>query len=149
MILINDQTPPEGYKKIDVNLNAATIRGDSIHLWYKTDSKTKADEAVQELAIEYGKDAVTPFGWNKINVDLNSEKEGKGSFGEATYLFFKRGYQALPEIPRLVFDENSQFKILQLGDLHLTNEKGECRDVPVDVMYIYKKENTFFIIVCL
>lgn len=50
-------------------------------------------DGIQELAIEFGKSAVTPFGWSKINVDLNSEKDGKGGFGEPTYLFIKKGHK--------------------------------------------------------
>ncbi|EIE79124.1 hypothetical protein RO3G_03829 [Rhizopus delemar RA 99-880] len=36
VVILNDQTTPEGYTKVDVNLNSITFRGDSIHLWYKT-----------------------------------------------------------------------------------------------------------------
>jgi hypothetical protein len=45
------------------------------------------------LAVEFGKKAITPFGWTKINVDLNSENNGKDGFGEPTYLFMKKGFK--------------------------------------------------------
>ncbi|KAI8373474.1 hypothetical protein EDC96DRAFT_427984, partial [Choanephora cucurbitarum] len=35
IVLLNDQTPPEGYTKIDTNLNSI-FRGDAIHVWYRT-----------------------------------------------------------------------------------------------------------------
>lgn len=33
----------------------------------------------------------------------------------------------------LAFDNSGDFKILQLADLHFSNEEGKCRDIPVDV----------------
>lgn len=94
VVILNDQTTPEGYTKVDVNLNSITFRGDSIHLWYKTSPKG-AEDAVQDLAIEFGQQPVTPFGWDKINVNLNSAKDGKEGFGEPTYLFVKKGDQGM------------------------------------------------------
>lgn len=96
VVILNDQTPPQGYTKVDVNLNSI-LRGDSIYLWYKTSPKNPdtLKDGIQELAIEFGKQAVTPFGWTKINVDLNSEKDGKGGFGEPTFLFIKKGYKGM------------------------------------------------------
>ncbi|KAG1376700.1 hypothetical protein G6F61_007377 [Rhizopus arrhizus] len=115
VVILNDQTTPEGYTKVDVNLNSITFRGDSIHLWYKTSPKG-AEATVQDLAIEFGQQPVTPFGWDKINVNLNSAKDGKEGF-------------EIPSINRLKFDQDGSFKILQLADLHFTNEEGFCRDV--------------------
>ncbi|KAG1219985.1 hypothetical protein G6F35_007040 [Rhizopus arrhizus] len=115
VVILNDQTTPEGYTKVDVNLNSITFRGDSIHLWYKTSPKG-AEATVQDLAIEFGQQPVTPFGWDKINVNLNSAKDGKEGF-------------EIPSINRLKFDQDGGFKILQLADLHFTNEEGFCRDV--------------------
>ncbi|KAI8645473.1 Metallo-dependent phosphatase-like protein [Parasitella parasitica] len=134
VVILNKQTPPQGYTKVDVNLNSI-LRGDAIYLWYKTtpsNPDVKRD-AVQELAIEFGKYAVTPFGWSKINVDLNSAKEGKEGFGEPTFLYFKKGFTALPKLKPLSFNDNGEFKILQLADLHFTNEEGSCQDIPVDM----------------
>jgi hypothetical protein len=93
-VILNDQTPPQGYTKVDVNLNSI-LRGDAIYLWYKTTPSNPdvLKDAVQELAIEFGKSAVTPFGWDKINVDLNSAKNGKEGFGEPTYLYIKKGHK--------------------------------------------------------
>lgn len=34
----------------------------------------------------------------------------------------------------LSFSDDGEFKILQLADLHFTNEEGTCRDIPVDVI---------------
>lgn len=94
VVILNDQTPPEGYTRVDTNLNSF-LRGDAIYLWYRTSPKNPDTlrDGVQELAIEFGKHAVTPYGWTKINVDLNSEHEGQGGFGEPTYLFFRKGHQ--------------------------------------------------------
>lgn len=36
---------------------------------------------------------MTPYGWRKINVDLNSSDDGKDGFGEPTFLFIKEGYK--------------------------------------------------------
>ncbi|CAO3701716.1 unnamed protein product [Rhizopus stolonifer] len=127
VVILNDQTTPEGYTKVDANLNSVTLRGDFIHLWYKTEKNVV--DAVQDLAIEFGQVPITPFGWDKINVNLNSANDGKDGFGEPTYLYFKKGHQEKPSAHRLEFDENDEFKILQLADLHFTNEKGVCRDV--------------------
>lgn len=93
-MILNDQTPPQGYTKVDVNLNSI-LRGDAIYLWYRTSPKNPDTlrDGIQEVAIEFGKQAVTPFGWSKINVDLNSEKDGKSGFGEPTFLFIKKGYK--------------------------------------------------------
>lgn len=154
VVILNEQTPPQGYTKVDVNLNSI-LRGDAIYLWYRT-TPSNPDvqrDAVQELAIEFGKHAVTPYGWSKIKVDLNSAKEGKEGFGEPTFLYFRKGYKGmcirqmgsrawkqliivaleLPKMKPLSFNENGDFKILQLADLHFTNEEGTCRDIPVDV----------------
>lgn len=94
VVILNDQTPPQGYTKVDVNLNSI-LRGDAIYLWYRTSPKNPDTlrDGIQEVAIEFGKQAVTPFGWSKINVDLNSEKNGKSGFGEPTFLFIKKGYK--------------------------------------------------------
>lgn len=131
VVILNDQTPPEGYTRVDTNLNSF-LRGDAIYLWYRTSPKNPDTlrDGVQELAIEFGKHAVTPYGWTKINVDLNSEHEGQGGFGEPTYLFIRKGHQELPKLEPLTFDENGEFKIVQLADLHFTNEEGKCRDIP-------------------
>ncbi|RCH83150.1 hypothetical protein CU098_007464, partial [Rhizopus stolonifer] len=133
IVLLNDQTPPEGYTKIDVNLNSI-LRGDSIHVWYRT-TPSNPDvlrDAVQDLSIQFGKHSVTPFGWHKIDVDLNSEHEGKDGFGEPTFLYVKKGYTELPKMEPLAFDQSGNFKIVQLADLHFTNEEGHCVDVPVN-----------------
>lgn len=37
----------------------------------------------------------------------------------------------------LAFNENGDFKILQLADLHFTNEEGTCRDIPADVNNVF------------
>lgn len=34
----------------------------------------------------------------------------------------------------LSFSDDGEFKILQLADLHFTNEEGTCRDIPIDVI---------------
>jgi hypothetical protein len=39
----------------------------------------------------------------------------------------------LPKMAPLSFDANGDFKILQLADLHFTNEEGVCRDIPAGV----------------
>ncbi|KAG2204184.1 hypothetical protein INT46_006068 [Mucor plumbeus] len=116
VVILNEQTPPQGYIKVDVNLNSI-LRGDTIYLYYKTTplNPDVQKDAIQELAIEFGKHAVTPYGWSKINVDLNSAKE------------------ELPKTNPLSFSDNGEFKILQLADLHFTNEEGTCRDIPVDM----------------
>ncbi|CEP18923.1 hypothetical protein [Parasitella parasitica] len=134
VVILNDQTPPQGYTKVDVNLNSI-LRGDAIYLWYKTTpSNPDVDrDAIQELAIEFGKHAVTPYGWSKINVDLNSAKEGIEGFGEPTFLYVKKGFAELPKMKPLSFNSDGEFKILQLADLHFTNEQGSCRDIPVDM----------------
>ncbi|KAI8137836.1 Metallo-dependent phosphatase-like protein [Fennellomyces sp. T-0311] len=135
-IVLNDQSTPEGYHKVDVDLNQLMIRGASIHLWYQVKEKPTDDDfsdAIQELAIEYGHAAVVPFGWTKIPVDLNSDGDGKGGLGEPTFLLYRRGYPKLPEIKPLGFGEDGTFKILQLADLHFTNDEGVCRDVLGDM----------------
>ncbi|KAI9247344.1 Metallo-dependent phosphatase-like protein [Sporodiniella umbellata] len=131
VIILNDQTTPEGYQKVDVNLNSVTLRGDVIYLWYKT-GKTE-EQPITQLAIEFGEHPITPFGWQKIPTNLNSANEGQDGFGEPTFLYFYRSYQELPTAHRLQFDQQGQFKILQLADLHITNEQGECRDVLSEV----------------
>lgn len=45
----------------------------------------------------------------------------------------------IPALQPLAFNENGAFKILQLADLHFTNEYGKCRDVPPDVSVTKKK----------
>lgn len=97
---MNDQTPPQGYTQVPVNLNSV-LRGDEIYVWYKTSPKNPDTlrDGIQELAIQFGKHTVTPFGWNKINVDLNSDKDGKDGFGEPTYLFIKKGYKGKKKKP--------------------------------------------------
>lgn len=95
VVILDDQTPPEGYVKVDVDLNTATIRGASIHLYYKVSDDPTDDElqtAIQELAIEYGHASVVPFGWEKIPVDLNSGNNADDGFGEPTFLTIRRGY---------------------------------------------------------
>lgn len=42
---------------------------------------------------------------------------------------------ALPKTPKLAFNSDGNFKILQLADLHFTNEEGKCRDIPVDASF--------------
>ncbi|KAI9495877.1 Metallo-dependent phosphatase-like protein [Zychaea mexicana] len=136
-VILNDQSTPEGYQKVDVDLNQLTIRGASIHLWYQVKEQPTDDEyknAIQELAIEYGHPSVVPFGWTRVQADLNSDGDGKGSFGEPTFLFYRRGFPELPKIQPLGFDDVGSFKILQLADLHFTNEEGKCRDVPNDMV---------------
>lgn len=91
MIVVDDQTPPQGYKKVEVDLNAYTLQGASIHLWYQIKENASNEDAVQELAIQYGPSPVTPYGWTKIPVDLNSKGE-EGGMGEPVYLFYRRGY---------------------------------------------------------
>lgn len=50
--------------------------------------------------------------------------------------FFKKNVIELPKMDPLTFDSNGDFKILQLADLHFTNEEGICRDIPTDVSFI-------------
>ncbi|CAM0141570.1 unnamed protein product [Umbelopsis sp. WA50703] len=90
-------TPPEGYVKVDVDLNSGTVRGASIFLYYKIESNPTEEDlsmAVQQMAIAYGEAPETPDGWTKINVDLNSQgQDTSEGFGQPTFLFFRRGYQ--------------------------------------------------------
>jgi hypothetical protein len=99
VIIVDDQTPPEGYTKVDVDLNRGTIRGASIYLYYKVMENASAEDqaaAIQELAIEYGEAAATPYSWTKISVDLNSKGIGSSEgFGEPTFLFYRRAYSGL------------------------------------------------------
>lgn len=95
-VIVDDQTPPEGYTKVDVDLNRGTIRGASIYLYYKVEANPSEEDrttAIQELAIEYGVASITPYGWYKIGVDLNAQglDSAKG-FGEPTFLFYRRTY---------------------------------------------------------
>ncbi|KAL0076351.1 hypothetical protein J3Q64DRAFT_1647566 [Phycomyces blakesleeanus] len=95
VLVLDDQTAPEGYNKVEVDLNFVTFRGASIYLWYKTLSNPSEEEkstAIQQVAIEYGQNAVAPLGWERLSVDLNSNHDGKGGFGEPTFLFIQRGY---------------------------------------------------------
>lgn len=89
MLILDEQTPPEGYIKVDTDLNKGTIRGSSIWLWYKVgdDSDKKAIEVV---SIEYGSNTVTPFGFTKLSVNLNH-----GAEGEEIYLVFRRGFTGI------------------------------------------------------
>jgi len=110
--------------------------------------------AIQELAIEYGEASITPYGWTKVNVNLNSQGlDGSEGFGEPTYLFYRRGYlgetfskslhdvweyvdiaiAVSEKVPPLKFRADGTFKILQLADLHFSNDRGSCRDVPPGV----------------
>ncbi|KAL0086860.1 Metallo-dependent phosphatase-like protein [Phycomyces blakesleeanus] len=135
VLVLDDQTAPEGYNKVEVDLNFVTFRGASIYLWYKTLSNPSEEEkstAIQQVAIEYGQNAVAPLGWERLSVDLNSNHDGKGGFGEPTFLFIQRGYHELPPRQPLVFRKDGTFKIVQLADLHFTNEVGKCKDTPVE-----------------
>jgi hypothetical protein len=84
---------------VDVDLNRGTIRGASIYLYYKVKENASVEDratAIQELAIEYGDAAVTPYSWTKISVDLNSKGIGSSEgFGEPTFLFYRRTYSGL------------------------------------------------------
>ncbi|CAO3670373.1 unnamed protein product [Umbelopsis vinacea] len=128
-VIVDDQTPPEGYTKVDVDLNRGTIRGASIYLYYKVEANPSEEDrttAIQELAIEYGVASITPYGWYKIGVDLNAQglDSAKG-FGEPTFLFYR-----LPDkVSSLIFRPDGTFKILQLADLHFSNDRGNCKDV--------------------
>ncbi|KAG2178207.1 hypothetical protein INT43_003460 [Umbelopsis isabellina] len=134
VVVLDDQTPPEGYIKVDVDLNSGTVRGASIFLYYKIESNLTEDDlktAVQQMAVAYGDSLGTPYGWNKINVDLNSQgHDSSDGFGQPTFLFFRRGYEVPEKVPPLTFKADGTFKILQLADLHFSNNKGKCRDVP-------------------
>ncbi|CAO3670053.1 unnamed protein product [Umbelopsis ramanniana] len=136
VIIVDDQTPPEGYTKVDVDLNRGTIRGASIYLYYKVKENASVEDratAIQELAIEYGEAAVTPYSWTKISVDLNSKGIGSSEgFGEPTFLFYRRAYSVPDKVGPLKFRSDGSFKILQLADLHFSNNRGSCRDVSPD-----------------
>ncbi|KAI7868872.1 Metallo-dependent phosphatase-like protein [Spinellus fusiger] len=135
VLVLDDQTEPEGYLKVDLDLNYITFRGASIHLWYKIQSSPTEEDihsAVQDMAIEYGPNATIPFGWERLDTDLNSNSNGDGGFGEPTFLFIRRGYAQLPRRTPLIFREDGTFKILQLADLHFTNEEGECKDMLIN-----------------
>lgn len=99
VVVLDDQTPPEGYTKVDVDLNRGTVRGASIFLYYKIQSDPTEDDlkmAVQQMAIAYGDSPETPYGWSKINVDLNSQgHDSSDGFGQPTFLFFRRGYEGI------------------------------------------------------
>lgn len=96
VVIVDDQTPPEGYIKVDVDLNRGTIRGASIYLYYKANENPSDQDrktAIQELAVEYGIESITPYGWYKVNVDLNSQGlDSAEGFGEPTFLFYRRAY---------------------------------------------------------
>jgi len=134
VVIVDDQTPPEGYIKVDVDLNRGTIRGASIYLYYKANENPSDQDrktAIQELAVEYGIESITPYGWYKVNVDLNSQGlDSAEGFGEPTFLFYRRAYSVPEKVPPLKFRSDGSFKILQLADLHFSNDRGSCKDTP-------------------
>lgn len=76
---------PQGYEKLDVNLNEGT-GGDYIYLCIKRGSdKEKAIDDIK-LISQWTKSFQTPTGYEKINVDLN-----QGAGGRYIYLCKHRG----------------------------------------------------------
>lgn len=91
----NKVTVPEGYEKLDGDLNQGA-GGDYIYLAVKRG--TDKAKAVNGLAVAVGKNskAAAPAGFEKIDMDLN-----KGAGGKYIYLCKRKGQEGLFVILRL------------------------------------------------
>lgn len=85
----NKASVPEGYEKIDVDLNEGA-GGD--YIYFAVKRGTNNTNAINGLAVISGKNdkAAAPAGYEKINMDLN-----KGAGGRYIYLCKKRGKESV------------------------------------------------------
>ncbi|WP_055692880.1 hypothetical protein [Streptomyces prasinopilosus] len=80
-VLENDQAPPPGWEKIDVDLNEGAD-GEYLYFAYEGDG---SKQPITDIYFLIGREQPTPSGYEKINVDLN-----KGADGAYIYATFTR-----------------------------------------------------------
>ncbi|KAK2603807.1 Phosphatase dcr2 [Conoideocrella luteorostrata] len=98
-------------------------------LWIKRSGNRKSsdsDEAVTDLDVLFGDDAVEARdGWAITGTQLLMNTGGPLL---SIHLTVRRGAPKERKKPKPRIADNGRFKIMQIGDLHLSNGVGECRD---------------------
>ena len=99
MVLDGTEAAPNGWKKIDKDLNAGA-GGDYLYFAY---DKGKEHDPITSVVFVEGKNAVAPAGYFKIDTDVN-----KGAGGEYIYPCFSRNRsqgEAITDLDVLIADE--------------------------------------------
>lgn len=102
-------------------------------LWIKRSANKKASDskqAVTDVDVVFGDDAVEARdGWTITGTPLLL-KTGRGL--PCVQLSVRQGPHREPKKPIPRIGENGRFKILQIGDLHLSTGVGKCREAVPD-----------------
>ncbi|KAK7398301.1 Phosphatase dcr2 [Neonectria punicea] len=102
-------------------------------LWIKRSAKKKASDskqAVTDVDVVFGDDAVEARdGWTITGTPLLLKTGGNLP---CVQLSVRQGPHREPKKPMPRIRENGRFKILQIGDLHLSTGVGKCREAVPD-----------------
>lgn len=100
----------------------------SCGLWIKRSGNRKSSDssdAVTDVDVLFGDDAVEArHGWAITGMQLLMDPGGPLS----VHLSIHRGVPKEHKKPKPRIADNGRFKIMQIGDLHLSNGVGECRE---------------------
>ncbi|OTA06998.1 phosphoesterase, putative [Trichoderma parareesei] len=102
-------------------------------IWLKRSRNKKSsdsDAAVTDVDVVFGDDATEARnGWGIVGRPLHL---GTGGNLLSAHLTVRRGAPHQPKKPKPRIPDNGRFKIMQVGDLHLSTGVGECRDAVPD-----------------
>ena len=102
-------------------------------LWIKRSAKKKSsdsDDAVTGVDILFGDDATEARdGWVIVGTPLLLNTGGPLL---SVHLTIRRGEAPERKKPKLQIPDSGRLKIMQIGDLHLSNGVGECREAIPD-----------------
>lgn len=100
-------------------------------LWIKRSAKRIASDSKQTITavdVLFGDDAVEArYGWEIPEKSTPLLLDG-GLHIPSAHITVRRGSQHEATRPMLRIKENGKFKIMQVGDMHLSTGVGQCRD---------------------
>ncbi|GFP59756.1 hypothetical protein ACSS6W_009671 [Trichoderma asperelloides] len=122
------------------SLNPGDVSDDSEHweprpggIWLKRSRNKKSsdsDAAVTDVDVVFGDDATEARdGWGIVGRPL---RLNTGSNFLSAHLTVRRGAHHELKKPKPRIPDNGRFKIMQVGDLHLSTGVGECREAVPD-----------------
>lgn len=109
--------------RLDATYNYNNWESRSNGIWAKYD-KSNSENAITNVQYLFGNDIIEPRSdWTLVNGDLNSKAKitvHRGALND-------KGGDILKKVPILT-QQNDEFKVLQVSDLHFNSDFGTCKD---------------------
>ncbi|KAG0055621.1 purple acid phosphatase, partial [Gryganskiella cystojenkinii] len=103
------------------------FKNNNVFLNIKRGQHDDRAHGLDSLAVELGTNQV-PYHWTVA--DFERKEEGVEVPDWNVQVIYRTGYRALPRVPKLRFQEDGSFKIVQFADIHMATGPHSCHNVP-------------------